>query len=349
MAIVETQQPQLALSEILATWDRVDSGWSGTNGGRARLADALDQLERAAVVELPSRNGTRWDSMLPRLPLLVTVPANRKPRTRALDPADEPWVPALSWAGGWIRSARPPQRLRLALVAINRWLTATTGRIPAMVCREERSLEIFEDEKALASLTSTALFAPDRLTLSLLSCDTAVGGIRVAVLGHDGAVLVVENKATFDSVWRALKNLKTATGRVPYAAIVFGSGDQAGSIVSDLVVLRELVGVDASVFEYWGDVDTAGVLAASMFVGAAHSRGLCAKIATTLWSALGVCRPTGADLTGDERERALALRAAAELEMPEVVRARLREGQRVPQERLDRVRLQDTAWWVPSE
>lgn len=346
-AMLGTGRPQLTLAEVLGVWDTIDRGWAGTNGGRIRLADALDRLEGAAVVELPSRKGTRWDPALPRLPLVTTVPCNRKPRSRALDPASEPWVPALAWAGNWIRVARPPQRLRLALVAVNRWLAATMGRSLATVCREERSLEIFDDEKVLASLAATALFAPDRVTLSQLVCEAAIGGVRIAVLADRGPVLVMENKATFDSAWRGLRGIASAGGRSPYAAVVFGGGDQAASLVSDLLLLEDLVGVRASHFDYAGDIDVAGVVAAAMFIDSARSRGLTASLALPLWSALGTAAPAGEDLTGDGRERRFALAAADRLAFPEAVVARLREGVRVPQERLDRVRLGDTSWWVP--
>lgn len=344
-ALVATGRTVLDLPDLLATWDVADPGWAGTNAGRLRLADALDRLEANGVVELPSRRGTRWDPALPRLPIRIAVPANRRSPTRALDPASEPWVPTLAWAGTWIRTARPPQRLRLALVAVNRWLASSMGRPPPVVCREERSLEIFDNEKMLGSLCGTALLDAGRLTLDLLACEAPVGGIRVARFCDAGPVLVVENKATFDSAWRGLQGNVTAGCKPGYAAVVFGGGDQAVSLIPDLCILDALVGVQPSLFEYAGDVDVAGISAAAAFIDAVRSHGLPAAPALPLWQALGAALPAGEDLTGDQRERRAAMAAANRLGLPEVVTARLRDGVRVPQERLDRTALADTSWW----
>lgn len=346
--LANTGRPLLDLPELLASWDAADPGWAGTNAGRLRLADALARLEAAGVVELPSRRGARWDAALPPLPLRIGVPGNRRLQVRTLDPASEPWVPALAWAGGWIRGARPPQRLRLALVAVNRWLAATLGRTPPTVSREERSLLVFDDEKTLSSLEGTALFDPGRLTLELLRCEAPVGGIRIARLIEAGPVLVVENKATFDSAWRGLRGDVTA-GRTPgYAAVVFGGGDQAAALVRDLVHLEPLAGVRPSLLEYAGDVDAAGVSAAAAFVDAARNAGLSARPALALWQALAAAPPAGEDLTANLDERRAAAHAAVRLGLPDVVTARLREGVRVPQERLDRTAFADTSWWQPG-
>ncbi|XXX76105.1 hypothetical protein WMF30_51500 [Sorangium sp. So ce134] len=346
--LADAGRPFVDLPDLLAAWDAADPGWAGTSAGRLRLSDALDRLEASGAVELPSRRGARWDPALPRLPRRIALPANRRTPPRALDPASEPWVPALAWAGAWIRASRPPQRLRLALVAINRWLASMMGRRAPTVCREERSLEIFDDEKMLGSLAGTALFGAGRVTLDLLACEVPVGGIRVARVADAGPVLVLENKATFDSAWRALRASRAAGGPPAYGAVVFGGGDQAASLVADLVVLHELVGVRPSRFDYAGDIDVAGVSAAAAFIDAARSAGLHAGPALPLWEALGAATPGGEDLTGDPRERRAAMSAAGRLGLPDVVTARLREGVRIPQERLDRTTLADMSWWTPS-
>lgn len=346
--LVDIRRPVVALPDLLAAWDAADPGWAGTPAGRLRLADALERLEATGVIALPSRQGTRWDTALPRLPTRISVPANRRLPAQALDPASEPWVPALAWAGAWIRTSRPPQRLRLALVHVNRWLASTMGRTPPTVCREERSLELFDDEKLLSSLAGTTLFDAGRPTLDLLACEAPVGGIRVARLADAGPVLIVENKATFDSAWHGLR-ADVAAGKPPgYAAVVFGGGDHAASLIADLVALHALIGVRPSLFEYAGDIDVAGISAAAAFIDAARSQSLHAGPARPLWQALGAAMPAGEDLTGGQRERRAAMAAATRLGLPEVVIARLRDGVRVPQERLDRTTFADTSWWTPS-
>lgn len=348
-AVVETGASTLALDTLLALWAVVDPGWATTTGGRLRLADALRRLDSTEVVRLPSPRGTRWDAALPRLPTTIGIPANRRTRGAVVDPAAELWVPALAWAAQWMRTTRPPQRLRQSLVTVNRWLAARTGTDIEPTCREERSLEVFEDEKVLAQLTGSVLFAPGRLTLGLLRCETPLGGLRVARIADCGPVLVVENKATFDSALRALRARAAAGGSLSYAAVVFGGGDQAAALVPDLCALEALVAVRATSFEYAGDVDIAGISAAEAFLAAAQASGLSARPAVRLWERLASAAPAGDDLTGDARERRDAIAASVRLGLPAAVADRLRDGVRVPQERLSRTVLAETDWWEPEQ
>ena len=342
--LVEVRTVTVKRDILIGLWSEVDRGWAGRMEARRRLAFALQVLETDGTVELPSRRGQLWDASAIPLPDRVVVPASRQDVSKALDPADEPWVPALGWAADWIVAARPPQRLRIAAVEINRWLLATTGRDVPRVAREERSLDIFGDEKRLGRLASGALFSAGRMTLELLACDLPVGGLRIATFARAGRVLVVENKSTFDSAWRALRTCE----RPGYAAVVFGSGDAVESLVHDLLVLDELVEVSPSGFHYAGDVDIAGVEAAAAFAGAASTVGLEVTMASALWKAVAAADPVGEDLTGDERQRAEAIATAAALRLPDSVIACLEAGVRVPQERVDRTAFADTSWWVPS-
>lgn len=343
-ALLATSKSSIALPELLSTWDAVDPGWATTTGGRLRLADALRRLDAERVIELPSPRGSRWDAALPRLPTKLAVPANRQPRVSALDPAHELWVPALAWAPGWIRATRPPQRLRAALVAVNRWLAAMTGRVPPTISREERSLEVFGDEKTLAALLGTVLCAPGRISLDLLVCEAPIGGVRLARFADTGPVLVVENKAMFDSAWRALRQ---HAGSTMYAALVFGGGDHAPSLVPELAQLDQIIGVQPTAFHYAGDIDIAGLSAAEAFVRAGAATGIATMPAHHLWNALAAAKPAGPDLTGDADERKLAIAAAEHLGLSPLVVKHLEQGVRVPQERIDRTALADTSWWRP--
>ena len=227
-------------------------------------------------------------------------------------------------------------------------LAARTGSAPEPIGRDERSLEIFDDEKHLAPLSGSVLFAPGRVTLELLACDPPLGGVRVARLAEVGPVLVLENKASFDSAWRALRNRAAAGGRPSYAALVFGGGDQASTLVPDLLALEGLVGVRPTMVDYAGDVDVAGVAAAAAFLDAAHAAGMAARPAGAIWEALAAAAPVGEDLTGDAEERRDAITAAVRLGLPDAVADRLRGSVRVPQERLTRLTFAETAWWEPA-
>lgn len=331
-------------ASLWSMWNRADPAWAGQWASRARLAHALTTLSDAGTIELPATGGRSWDTALPPLPGWVAVPANRSPGTLLLDPATEPWAPPMDWTAEWIRTTRPPQTARLAAVQINRWLLSTVGRTPPRVAREERSLHIFGDEKKLAILTAGAMFAPGSLSLDDLACDAPLGSLRIARLSDHGPVLVLENKSTFDSAWRALKSDEHAR----YAAVVFGSGDAAPSLADDLAHLEQTLAITATRFDYAGDVDIAGVEAAALFTRAATAKGLPAAMALTLWDAVGQAPPTGEDLTGEVSQRPAALRHAAALGLPDSVAHRLSEGMRVPQERIDRTALSDTTWWTPQ-
>ena len=328
---------------LWAMWNSADPAWAGQWAARARLGHALQALAATGSVVLPKPGGSAWDKAVPPLPSWVAIPINRRPAGVLLDPSEEPWAPRMDWVPGWIRSSHPPQALRIAAAQINRWILATTGTPPPRVAREERSLHIFDDEKRLATLVDSALFDAERLTLDYLACDAPLGALRAARLSAKGPVLVVENKSTFDSAWRALR----VADESGYAAVIFGSGDAAPTLVNDLGALEALLGVTATCLEYAGDVDIAGIEAAGLFAQAGRRAGLTVLMATALWDAVALAEPTGEDLTGTPERIPSTLRTLAELKLPDSVRTRIEQRLRVPQERIDRTALSDTSWWRP--
>lgn len=344
-ALLATHRRRVEQRRLWDLWNHADSAWAGSWAARPRLSAALTALADAGVVDLPAPGGQLWDVGVPALPTRIGIPANRRPASPLLDPADEPWTPTLRWVPAWIKANRPPQRLRSAAAQVNRWLLATTGTNPPRVAREERSLHIFNNEKRLAALSATALFSDGRLTLDTVSCDPPLGALRIAVLRPRGRVLVVENKSTFDSAWRALR----AASNPGYAAVIFGGGDAAAALLHDLHQLPATLGVVPASFDYAGDVDIAGIEAAAAFADAATSAGLTAAMADSLWDAVARADPTGDDITATAGRSGQAGETARRLGLPSSVTARLTEGIRVPQERIDRVALADTTWWHPAD
>ncbi len=71
-------------------------------------------------------------------------------------------------------------------------------------------------------------------------------------------------------------------------------------------------------------------------------------MAWPLWDAVARAEPTGDDITVDRERSAQATESARRLGLPAAVIARLNEGVRIPQERIDRTALADTTWWQPS-
>jgi hypothetical protein len=151
--------------------------------------------------------------------------------------------------------------------------------VPAARRTRGTLLHIFNDEKQLAALTGTALFSDGRLTLEVLSCDAPLGALRIAALRPEGPVLIVENKSTFDSAWRAQR----AAENPGYAAIVFGAGDAAAALLPDLRELPSTLAITPTAFEYARDVDIAGIEAAAAFTDVLTSAGLPVTMAHPLW------------------------------------------------------------------
>jgi hypothetical protein len=72
-------------------------------------------------------------------------------------------------------------------------------------------------------------------------------------------------------------------------------------------------------------------------------------MADCLWDAVARADPTGDDITATPSRSGQAKETARRLGLPGSVTARLTEGLRVPQERIDRVTLADTSWWRPAD
>jgi len=127
------------------------------------------------------------------------------------------------------------------------------GRNRELIPIKERSLEIFGDEKRLDALRVTALFRAEQLNLELLRCFTVplpFGWKRGP--NPSGAILVIENAATWDSYCR----WNTVVRR--YSAVVFGNGYQFSDSTSSMTTIFAELGGSRSVL-YFGDLDPTGV------------------------------------------------------------------------------------------
>ncbi|MGI5215096.1 Wadjet anti-phage system protein JetD domain-containing protein [Plantactinospora sp. CA-290183] len=129
------------------------------------------------------------------------------------------------------------------------------ARLIEPVAREERSLKVFGDEKTLARIESSSIFAPDRLQPSDLAYEQPTAPLRAARLADCSDLLVIENQSTFDSAWRALHRTPG-----PFAAVAFGNGWEAAQPdpivkIADHLQLRA---APERIF-YVGDLDIAGL------------------------------------------------------------------------------------------
>jgi hypothetical protein len=239
---------RLDISLVTHVFEAVFSHLRGRHEARAELLELLGELREQSLVRLPaSKRG--WDRhQQPPLPRWIQWPA-RPVRPRAAALASEiAWHPALAF----ITRLEGLRHSELGdAKQIQAWLARGDGR-PEELAVRERSLEIFGDDKHLDDLLSTRLFAPGHLSLAVLRCHVVYVPLLALDVGGGDALLIVENKDTFDSAVRAVKALGT---RSPVRWVAFGNGEQ---IVYSISSVHTWPTIPRHIW-YFGDVDLRGV------------------------------------------------------------------------------------------
>lgn len=297
---------------------------------RQRLADLIDQ----AAVRGLLKPSVSTDQMVPvPLPRFVTLAMSR-PLTTAVTRA--PWLPQLAWA----------QFLRLSaaqlgvLDRVNRWLRDGGADRP-VVPAEERSLELFGDEKAIASRIGggTTLWQPCRLGPGLLRYENVPIPFPYRQVGGGNRLLMVENTAAF----RTCSRLLADDDGHPYFAVAFGQGAWAPKTISAALDLPTSI----QSVDYWGDLDAKGLAITRDVVQAATTVGLTATAHPTLWRLMLAHDPVSYRKASRTYDGSLlevlptALRARAAI----VLDARMR----IPQERVGYEQLAATTRWWDSQ
>lgn len=168
---------RVRVPDLLDHASRFNPGLVGDPAGRSRVMQALDELRGVGVISFPSP-GTRtaWDTRVqPPLPAWVArVEPIKVPRQAAIPRV---WPSALEPAA---QIATRPDELEL-LARVAAWLRDNRGpdRVPA----EERSLDLFDDEKALDGYLKTRLFTTGALSLDLLACHAVPRPVRFSAHG----------------------------------------------------------------------------------------------------------------------------------------------------------------------
>jgi hypothetical protein len=221
----------------------------GDANARIRLRDALDELVTAGLATLPAAGSkTGWDTnMLPSLPVWVLKPARTKPAE--VDTRRRVYPSRLEAAAAL--ATRPDEVELLNRVAD--WLRDHPAAIP--VPMEERSLDLFGNEKILGEKVETRLFTSGALTLDLLACHrTPIPLPSQHIFGTGPTrLLVCENRAAYYSIITACRALPFEAR--PDLHVAFGGGNQfsvghAEIAFLDPVPTRAL---------YCGDLDQAGI------------------------------------------------------------------------------------------
>lgn len=240
---------RVGIDELLTRAYALDPGMLGDPKGPSRFRAALDELVAAGQASLPaegSRSG--WDARS-RPPLPMWVKRTEMAPPPLPRPGQRVWPHALERAGRL--AARQDEHRLLAHIA--EWLRDTPDPEPVPV--QERSAELFGDEKALDRYAKTRLFTSGSLTFDLLACYEPPLPFASQHIPGTGptALLVLENLATYTSFLTAARELPR--GSRPDLHVAWGHGGEFSRSVRSVPLL---VPAPTALY-YFGDLDLAGL------------------------------------------------------------------------------------------
>lgn len=255
---------RIPVTDLFGEASRFDPGLVGDAEGLARFRSALGELENAERITLPApRSATGWDRRtVPAIPFWVM----RVEPLTVMRPSHSPRVwPHLLEAAGAI-ATRADERKILDRIAT--WIRDDPS--PEFVPVQERSLELFDDEKAIDGYLHNRLFTSGALTLELLACfPPALPFVSQHVPGAGPTgLLVLENRATYTSFLTALRDLDPAAR--PDLHLGWGHGNGFAQSVLSIPLLEPA----PDVVHYFGDLDLAGLLTAANAAAQAAAAGL---------------------------------------------------------------------------
>lgn len=235
----------------------------GDPNTRHRIAKALTFMAESGSIHLPSPTSrSSWDERTqPPLPRWVRKHTPLAERSR---PVERVWPKQLERAAAI--ATRPDEFDLLGRIA--RWQRDNPNPLAAPI--EERSLEILDDEKALATHTTKRLFTSGALSLDLLACYPTPILFPSQYVPGTGAprLLVAENNATFHSLLQTARTLDPTTR--PSLHIGWGSGNQFPVSITAMALLDPL----PEAVYYVGDLDVAGLRIAASAAAAAEQHNL---------------------------------------------------------------------------
>lgn len=245
-----SRSKRVLVEELFNGASRFDPSLIGDPTARSRFRNALDELQAAGRITLPSPHSrTAWDTRaLPLVPTWVVRVALVLPATR-VKPSRRVWPSALEAAGQI--AVRPDEHELLERIAA--WMRDDPA--PNLVPIQERSLELFDDEKAIDGYLKTRLFTSGALSLELLECFIPPLPFVSQHLYGAGPtqLLVVENLATYTSFLAVFRQLDA--DRRPDLHIGWG----AGAAFTQSVLSIPILDPTPERAHYFGDLDLAGL------------------------------------------------------------------------------------------
>jgi hypothetical protein len=239
------------------------------------MAEALEELAAIGSIILCAP-GSFDRSEMPPLPGFITIGGEAWPKAAPAQVVTYPWRPPLAWAADLALNAEEFEWLK----AVNAFLRDGGPERP-IVPIQERSLQLFGNEKTLDRLVRGRLFVPGRLSLDLLRARRVSPPFAWRRVGDGPILLVVENSAAFASIAECLPRAS------PVSAVAYGGGTAFLTAVGYVVQLREELSLPINDIRYFGDLDRRGLAIPIGASEVARELGIPAvRPAVSLWSQL---------------------------------------------------------------
>lgn len=212
-------------------------------GREINLVNLLNYMEEEGMIKMPSRKGRGWTPYANHSqPDWIQIVKQKKPKLNN----DVAWHPRMRWAADISAKSQFDSAL-----LVNEFFKSggfTGVKMPV----NEVSLKIFGDEKKLSKMSknNSSIFN-GKILLSELGCQD--DSHPIAYEKYKGSktsrVLILENLATYYTFSRWNRENQQ------YRYIVYGAGGAFGSSHMSLAQLD----TDAPEYEYFGDMDLAGI------------------------------------------------------------------------------------------
>lgn len=131
-----------------------------------------------------------------------------------------------------------------------------------MMSVNEKSYEIWGNEKLLDSVIGQTLLSYNGITLAELGCYRTPEPYFSTIFSwefRDQAILIIENKDTWYTISKLLKQSPhKQLCKIPIAMTVYGEGNKATRQGGILEFLKDYTSLETAVY-YFGDIDVAGI------------------------------------------------------------------------------------------
>lgn len=223
---------------------------------RQWFVDALGELSRQQIIQLPPPKGSRWDrSLHPAIPTAVYLLRPTEPPKKTAWKTF-PWHVRLRWVS---ELPRLTAELEDFLLRVHQGLVH--GGFEARAPLKYRSLQLTGREKRLGELAQTSLFGDGRLDLELLGCFSETPPLAYDSVSDAPSIILFENADAFSLARGVLRSIPTPK----FGMVGFGGGNGISQSLPSLTML----GRPVHRITYVGDLDVHGLRIAARAARAA--------------------------------------------------------------------------------